>query len=411
MNEDDRWTKRREESLQRQQESTEGPQQAPVDDLTSYMNPDMGVDISMPEIPVPMPPPAAAEKEDKNKDTCDVAFNFAFIGAGQGGSRLAESFSKLGYKKLAVLNTAQQDLNTIKLVPNKLCIGDGGAGKNPDVAEKLFVDRKEDVLDFMYDSFGEAVDRIFVCAGAGGGSGAGTLCPLIETAQEMQRGIKSPTDKVGVVLALPKHSEGKKVNANAYATLVKVWDYVERGVVSPLVILDNDKINSLYPGLPVGPFWETANMSIAGLFHLFNHTASKDSTYSAFDSNDYKQVLDTGLIVFGAATVDDWKTPSGISKTVRDNLKNNMLSGGVDLGTGNSAGVVIIGGQQILNELPQQNLDRAFDQFSRILQKGSVVHRGIYSGNKPDLTVYTAIGGIQKPHAKLEELKKLGDLD
>ena len=57
------------------------------------------------------------------------------------------------------------------------------------------------------------------------------------------------------------------------------------------------------------------------------------------------------------------------------------------------------------------NYHRAFDQFSRILQKGSVVHRGIYSGNKPDLTVYTAIGGIQKPHAKLEELKKLGDLD
>ena len=115
MNEDDRWNKRREESLQRQQEPTPEPQQAQVDDLTSYMNPDMGVDISMPEIPVPMPPPAA-EKEDKNKDTCDVAFNFAFIGAGQGGSMLAESFSKLGYKKLAVLNTAQQDLNTIKLI-------------------------------------------------------------------------------------------------------------------------------------------------------------------------------------------------------------------------------------------------------------------------------------------------------
>ena len=58
MNEDDRWNKRREESLQRQQESAQEPQQAQVDDLTSYMNPDMGVDISMPEIPVPMPPPA-----------------------------------------------------------------------------------------------------------------------------------------------------------------------------------------------------------------------------------------------------------------------------------------------------------------------------------------------------------------
>ena len=407
---EDRWNQRREESQQRKEEEDKQPESTPqVDDLGSYLNPDMGVDISMPEIPIPMPP-VANEKEDENKDDCDVAFKFAFIGAGQGGSRIAESFHKLGYRKLAVINTAQQDLNTINL-KNKLCIGDGGAGKNPDLAEGLYVDKKEDVLDFMYDSFGESVDRIFICAGAGGGSGAGTVCPLIETAQEMQQAIKAPTDKVGVILALPKHSEGKKVNANAYATLIKVWDYVERGIVSPLVILDNEKINSLYPGLPVGPFWQTANMSIAGLFHLFNHTASKDSTYSAFDSNDYKQILDTGLIVFGAANIEDWAAPSSISKTVRDNLKNNMLSGGVDLSSGNSAGVVIIGGKQVLDELPQQNLDRAFDQFSRILQKGSVVHRGIYSGNKPDLTVYTAIGGIQKPHAKLEELKKLGDLE
>ena len=383
--------------------------QPPVDDLDSYMNSDSSVDISMPEIPIPMPK-MVEEKEDKNKDNCNVAFNFAFIGAGQGGSRIAESFHKLGYRKIAVLNTAQQDLNTINL-DNKLCIGNGGAGKNPDVAERLYTDHREDVLDFMYDSFGESVDRIFVCAGAGGGSGAGTVCPLVETAQEMQRTIKAPTDKVGVVLALPKHSEGKKVNANAYATLVKVWDLVERGIVSPLVILDNEKINTLYPGLPVGPFWETANMSIAGLFHLFNHTAAKNSSYSAFDSNDYKQVLDTGLIVFGAAGVTDWDSPSSISKVVRDNLKNNMLSGGVDLSSGNSAGVVIVGGKQILETLPQQNLDRAFDQFSRMLTRGSVVHRGIYSGDKPDLTVYTAIGGIQKPHAKLEELKKLGDLE
>ena len=185
----------------------------PIDDLSSYMNPEPSVDISMPDIPIPTPE-SEQKVEDKVKDDCHVAFNFAFIGAGQGGSRIAESFGQLGYRKIAVINTAQQDLNTIKL-DNKLCIGDGGAGKNPDLAESLYVDRKEDVLDFMYDSFGESIDRIFICAGAGGGSGAGTVCPLIETAQEMQRAIKAPTEKVGVILALTKHSEGKKVNANA----------------------------------------------------------------------------------------------------------------------------------------------------------------------------------------------------
>jgi cell division GTPase FtsZ len=374
------------------------------EDIASYWHGEP--DISMPDIPMP----SAPKLPEKNKDECDVAFKFAFVGAGQGGSRIAEAFYKLGYRKLSAINTAQQDLNTIRL-DNKLCIGEGGAGKDPAVAEKCYSDREEDVLDFMYDSFGEDIDRIFICAGAGGGSGAGTLCPLVRTAREMQISIKAPTDKVGVILALPKHSEGKRVNANAYNTLAKVWQLLDEGLVSPLIILDNEKISKLYPGLAVGPFWKTANRSIAGLFHLFNHTAVKDSSYSAFDSNDFKQILDSGFILFGASPVENWKDPSSISKTVRENLRNNVLCDGVDLSSGNSAGVVMIGGEEVLNEVPQDSLDRAFGQFSRLLRKGSVVHRGIYSSDKPNLIVYTVIGGLGRPDLKLEELKELGDLN
>ena len=106
------------------------------EDVVSY-NFGGDIDISLPEIPIP----AAAEKKEVAKDECDVAFKFAFIGAGQGGSRIAEAFYNLGYRKLSAINTAQQDLNTIKL-DNKLCIGDGGAGKDPAKAEKLFNGRK-----------------------------------------------------------------------------------------------------------------------------------------------------------------------------------------------------------------------------------------------------------------------------
>jgi cell division GTPase FtsZ len=374
------------------------------EDVVSY-NFGGDVDISLPDIPLP----TVQEKKDVKKDECEVAFKFAFIGAGQGGSRIAESFYNLGYRKLSAINTAQQDLNTIKL-ENKLCIGDGGAGKDPSKAEKLFNERKEDVLDFMRDSFGDDIDRVFVCAGAGGGSGAGMCEPLIHAAKELQEIVNATNKKVGCILALPKHSEGKKVNENAHNTLNKVLDLVEQGVVSPLIILDNEKVHQLYPGLAVAPFWRTANSSTAGLFHLFNLTASKDSTYSSFDSNDYKQLLDSGLIVFGASPVPNWENASDITKTVRDNLRNNILSGGIDLSTGNSAGVVMIGGKEVLDNVPQENLDRAFDQFTRILGPHSVVHRGIYSGDKPTLTVYTLIGGLGRPEEKVNQLKQLGEL-
>ena len=365
------------------------------------------VDVNMPNIPIPIP---TEPKEEKNHDECAVSFKFAFVGAGQGGSRIAESFYRLGYRKLSAINTAQQDLNTISL-ENKLCIGTGGAGKNPEIATKEYSKNKEDVLDFMRYSFGEEYDRIFVCAGAGGGTGAGTVVPLVHTAVELNEIVNAPTKKVGVILALPKVSEGKKVNSNAFNTLNQVYELVRNGIVSPLIILDNEKINKLYPGLAVAPFWETANNSIAGLFHLFNLVSAKDSSYSAFDPNDYKTILDSGLIVFGAAPIADWKNPMNITKTVRDNVANNVLSGGVDLKTGNMAGVVMIGGNSVLENVPQENLDLAFEQFSRILGRASTVHRGIYSGNQDDLTVYTVIGGLGEPSEKLSELRKLGDLD
>jgi len=374
------------------------------DDIISY-GLEGGADVSLPEIPMP----SVEKKVDDVKDECEVAFNFAFIGAGQGGSRIAEAFYNLGYRKLSAINTAQQDLNTIKL-ENKLCIGDGGAGKNPAVAKQLFNERREDVLDFMRDSWGSDVDRVFVCAGAGGGSGAGMCSPLLSTAKEFQEIVNSKSKKVGCILALPQHSEGKKVNENAYHTLMDVLRLVREGTVSPLIILDNEKVNQLYPGVAVSQFWRTANSSTAGLFHLFNLLASKDSSYSSFDSNDYKQLLDTGLIVFGAAPCQEWKQASDISKTVRENLRNNILSGGVDLSTGNSAGVIMIGGKEVLDDVPQENFDRAFDQLTRILGPRSVVHRGIYSGDKPSLTVYTLIGGLGDPVGKINELKRLGEI-
>ena len=112
---------------------SEENQDNPVGQTASeYMNPG-GFDISMPDIPIPEPEEEqVAEKEIK--DEVETAFKFAFIGAGQGGSRIAETFYDFGYRKVAVLNTAQQDLNTIKKVPHKLCIGEGGAGKDPSFA-------------------------------------------------------------------------------------------------------------------------------------------------------------------------------------------------------------------------------------------------------------------------------------
>ena len=122
------------------------PEEAPPAPVESLGVDDLGIDL--PDIPLP----DDEQIEDAIKDTFDdAAFNFAIVGVGQGGSRLAESFWNLGYRRVGVINTAKQDLSLIKIPEqNKLLIGDGGAGKNPDAADEVFRTRYEDILDLLF---------------------------------------------------------------------------------------------------------------------------------------------------------------------------------------------------------------------------------------------------------------------
>ena len=144
---------------------------------------------------------------------------------------------------------------------------------------------------------------------------------------------------------------------------------------------------------------------MASLFHLFNLTCAKDSTYSTFDANDYKQVLDSGILVYGASPVKDWDDPVAVSRAIRENLKGNLLTGGIDISTGTCAGAIVIGGNEQLDNIRQSALDDAFSQLSRMLRPNSLVHRGIYSGDKPNLTIFTAIGGVTIPTQRRDQLR------
>ena len=137
---------------------------------------DLGIDL--PDIPLPDDDPV---EDGVTDDFDDAAFNFAIVGVGQGGSRLAESFWNLGYRRVGVINTAPQDRSLIKIPEtNKLLIGDGGAGKNPEAADKVFRTRYEDILDFLKKNFGTGYERVLVCAGAGGGTGAGGVARVLD---------------------------------------------------------------------------------------------------------------------------------------------------------------------------------------------------------------------------------------
>ena len=347
-------------------------------DAEAFTDDDLGVDI--PDIPLPSEAPIEAKIEDK----FDSAYKFAIVGVGQGGSRLAETFWKLGYRRVAVINTA---------------------------AENIFRENREDILDFLKRTFKGGFDRVLVCIGAGGGTGAGGGPVVVEIAHDLCQSYNieaSDTDAlVGSVVALPTRAEGSRVQQNAKQTADILIKQSQAGTLSPLVILDNERIKQIYPRLSVNQFWGTANTSICSLFHLFNKIACQDSQYTAFDKADLDTIFSSGIISFGAVPVskdDEGIEETDISYAVRENLKKNILAN-IEVSTGDVAACVVIGDRKTLDNTAQESLEHGFEQLSRLLGSGSTVHRGIYHSIKKGLVVYTIIGGIEAPEQLFDYTK------
>jgi len=383
--------------------------------------------IFIPDIPLPA---EDAGERDIVEDECDAAFKLAFVGTGQGGARMAEAFYALGYRRVCAVNTTEKDLVHIKIPDeNKLVmdIGEDGAGKDPQKGEAAVKEYYEDVYDLMRRSFGRDFERIIVCAGAGGGTGSGSVQSIIKIAHDIAESFRlegaGQPPAVGALVSMPMKSEGQKVNANAHDVLSGLFGLVGKGQVpgklagrtlSPLIVVDNDRINEMYPGLPVTQFYGVANQSISGLFHLFNNIATRDSELTTFDKADLADVLKSGVVTFGATYLKEWMKPTDISYAVRDNLKRNILVADIDLRVAEAAACVVVGHESVLDVVPQENLEHGFEMLSRIMQENSVVHRGIYKGpvadrqGKPTMVVYTILGELGIPQERMDEIARIG---
>lgn len=228
-------------------------------------------------------------REDQHEDEFESAVRMAFVGTGQGGGRIAQAFWDMGYRRVCCLNTTDQDLADLT-IPNKLVIGSGprgGAGKDPNEGEAAAKESFEDVMDLMLRSWGEGVEQIYVSVGAGGGSGSGSWPALVDAAREYCKStnVERPLAKhVGVIMTIPKRSEGARVQTNALASLRQALHMVEKKQISSLILVDNGRIQDLFPGLPVKKFWQVANQNFAGVFHTLNLLASQKSEYSCLDA-------------------------------------------------------------------------------------------------------------------------------
>jgi cell division GTPase FtsZ len=376
-------------------------------------------DLNLPTLDIEDFDPDVVEqaKTDGVEDESGGALTYAIVGSGQGGGRIAKAFYDLGYKKTVVFNTAQSDLALLDLPDEHKfhldCFGQQGAGKNQEKAKVAFESKGQEIFNKLRDIFGEKVDRILVCAGVGGGTGGGSVETLVDISKRYFTyiGKEKANERVGVVASLPTTGEcaSPAVAKNAHNRMTVLSVGAANGEFAPLIIVDNDKIKKLYPQLTVKQFWPTLNNTVAGLFHVFNVLATKNSNYTAFDPADYDTVMKTkGCMIFGVTTVKNVESETSVSNALKQNLEKTLLASGFDLTTAEGAASIVVGGSKQYEEVAglMDSIEYGFDTLAAITG-GAIIHRGIYEdAGKDKLVAYTIVGGLDAPAKRLEDLKK-----
>lgn len=357
-------------------------------------------------------------EQDAVENVAQGAIRYAFIGSGQGGSRLAAAAYARGYHKTIVLNTAPQDLQHIQVPEDHKLLLDigtaGGAGKNVLKGEEATTQYQGEILDLMRRIFGRKVDHIMICVGAGGGSGGGSLIPLITIIAKTYLQALGYTDvdqRVGVFLALPRDSEAtNKVAFNAVSVAESVSELAEQERISPLIVIDNAKIAALHPRLSAGNLWPPVNDGIMHLFDLFNRLPLHSTQHTSFDPADYETVVRAGgHVVMGVtrvpvASIDAFNAgaETEISKVMRHSIDRTLIADGFDLKRAKAAACVIVASAETLAKLPDAAVEYVYTMLGNIT--GGVVHRGMYEDSRPDLRIYVIIGGLSRPSKRYERL-------
>jgi cell division GTPase FtsZ len=331
----------------------------------------------------------------------NVGFNFAFAGVGQCGGRIAQSFHQLGYRRVCAINTTIADMRPLKLEEErKLDLGEAqGAGKDPQIAKALFAGRDEDIYDLFLRNWGDDVDHAFICFASAGGTGAGGYPKVVEVARRFMAA-KRKAPRVGAIIALPKNEEGQKFAKNCLHTMRSLIDMG----LSPVVFIDNQKIRDLYHP-SAGEEHHRENMTTATNIHMFNRLSGTDSEHTTFDRQDLAKLLDSGVITFAAAGIEQWKDAADISTPIRDRLRGNVLAT-VDVSKANVAGLIYVLNGSAYDEVKAEHLDHGTAMFTRMLAKDSTIFPGVYRGSNTSssITVMAMIGALPWPRDRLNQL-------
>ena len=365
--------------------------------------PKLDLDLDMPDTGNPARQEVAGPTVIEDDVSGDLAYRFSFVGVGQCGGRIAEQFWELGYRRVLAINTTHTDLDDLLDDLPKLDLETGGAGKDMDYGEASVTRHAEKIYEALERAWGAETDYALICAGLGGGTGGGAAGKLIEVVQRFLSDHGDEPRRAGAIVSLPQSHEGQRVCRNA----VNAFERVLQSNPSPLIVIDNERINALYR-VGASQFYQQANQVVSNLLHTLNRLAAQRSNLLTFDRADFATLLDAGLAVLGASEIREYDTPAAISAAIAHHLERTVLAE-VDLSKGKAAACIFVAGETILANTPLDTFAAGYQMLDRMLATdGSVVHRGVYQGVKERLQCITMVSGLPIPRNRLLHLAGKG---
>lgn len=160
------------------------------------------------------------------------------IGVGGGGGNAVNNMFAQGIKGVdfIICNTDMKALNSSP-VPNKIVLGNLGAGNIPQVAHDAAVAHKDEIREAISSN----TEMLFITAGMGGGTGTGAAPVIAEIAKSIELDDPNvPNILVVAVVTVPFTFEGRRRRQQAEEGIKKLREHVDS-----ILIINNDKLRAL----------------------------------------------------------------------------------------------------------------------------------------------------------------------
>ncbi len=276
------------------------------------------------------------------------------FGCGGGGGNTISRMSEVGISGTATvaINTDAQDLLYAnadeKILIGKELTAGLGAGSIPKVGEEAARESDKEIREKL-----QGTDLIFITCGLGGGTGTGAAPVVAEIAK-----------KIGIltvaVVTLPFAMEGRRRYENALIGLEKL-----ENIVDTLIVIPNDKLLELCPGLPLHTSFKVADEILTNAVKGIAELVTKAGLVN-LDFADIKTVMGKGGVAMIGVGESD--SENRAIEAVEKAIHNPLLD--VDITGANGALINVSGGMNMtLDEARKvvETVSERLDEDARII--------------------------------------------